>query len=156
MNTLCRNGRSLLVTSCVAGLSLAGASVSLAQAATKPYQQFIDKSCGNVASCFIEFPDVPAQSQVQITSVSCNIITGNAASRILYINARVRNPQDDIVGVDAMTAQFTGQTGIGAFHVANTQTLIVLRARWSIELDISATAISSTFAQCKIAGSITN
>jgi hypothetical protein len=68
----------------------------------------------------------------------------------------VRNAQGDVVGVDAMTAQFTGQNSAGAFHVANTQTLIALRANWNIELDIFSTAISGTGVQCKIAGTITN
>src|SRR5215207_9599672 len=83
-------------------------ATSAAVAADKPYQQFNNYDCGSASSCFVEFPAVPDQSILKVTSISCEVTTLDTTSRLLYATAKVYNKGGTLVGSDALVPGFGG------------------------------------------------
>jgi hypothetical protein len=144
----------------VPAIALAVAAISLqiprasAEETSAPYQKFLTKDCGNVSSCFVEFPPIPNKNDVVITSISCHITALDTASRMIYAYATVLSSNGDQLGQDALIPAYTNTAAIGAFHTINTPTTLLLRGGSKVELTLSASKIATTIAACKMAGHI--
>lgn len=137
----------------VAAISLFISQASAAESA-EPYQSFVSKDCGNVSTCFVEFPTIPNKNDVVITSIACLVTALDQASRMVFATATVFGKNGNELGQDTLIPAYTDTAPIGAFHAINTETTLVLRGGSKVELTLSASKIASTIADCKIAGHI--
>ncbi len=137
----------------VAAISLQAMPAS-AEETSAPYQKFLTKDCGNVSTCFVQFPAIPKKNDVVITSISCFVTVLDTASKMLYAYATVMGTNGDQLGKDTLIPAYTNTANIGAFHSINTKTTLLVRGGSKVELTLSSSKIATTIAECKMAGHI--
>ena len=145
--------------STLAGMALFIAVTGSALAAPgdrSPFQIFATLSTtadcgGNVANCSRNVFTVPSGRRLEITSVSCGIISGSQTIELLSLTLNVVD-SGNLLGAEHLLPVFRGTSGIGSHWASNNLTLLRVAQKRVVELELSTDQINFFDANCKIAG----
>lgn len=122
-----------------------------------PFDQVRQKACNlDVDTCSADFPVVPANSRLEVTSVACSFFTrrvNDDISRVAALDFAILNAAGQVIAHDYAVPVFQAYSHpFGSSFAANNETFFFVPAGGRVRVVMTATVPTGLQLDCKIAG----